>query len=102
MSSSDHVLATPSPQPPIAAFITPPRINSGRPNSQSTKGTHYEFCHTKGHDISVCRKLQKFVQEHNKVSLPWVAAVCPSDPSVPTGLSLASSFTMTDIEAVVQ
>ena len=24
MSSSDHVLATPSPQPPIAAFTTPP------------------------------------------------------------------------------
>ena len=32
MSSSDHVLATP-PQPPIVAFTTPPRINSGRPNS---------------------------------------------------------------------
>ena len=24
MSSSDHVLATPSPQPPIAAFTAPP------------------------------------------------------------------------------
>ena len=24
MSSSDHVLATPSPQPPIATFIAPP------------------------------------------------------------------------------
>ena len=33
MSSSDHILATPSPQPPIAAFTTPPRINSGRPTS---------------------------------------------------------------------
>ena len=33
MPSSDHVLATPSPQPPIAAFIAPPRINSGRPTS---------------------------------------------------------------------
>ena len=34
MSSSDHVLATPSPQPSIAAFIAPPRRNSGHPNSQ--------------------------------------------------------------------
>ena len=57
MSSSDHVLATPSPQPPIAAFTAPPRINSRRPNSQSSKGTRCEFCRTKGHDISVCRKL---------------------------------------------
>ena len=39
MSSSNHVLATPSPQPPIAAFNAPPRINSGRPTSQSSKGT---------------------------------------------------------------
>ena len=102
MSSSDHVLATPSPQPPIIAFTAPPRINSRRPNSQSSKGTCYEFCRTKGHDISVCHKLQKFVQEHNKASLPRAAAVCPSDPSVPTGPSLASSLTMADIEAVVQ
>ena len=33
MSSSDHVVATPSPQPPIAAFISLPQINSGRPIS---------------------------------------------------------------------
>ena len=33
MSSSDHVLATTSPQPPIAVFTALPRINSGRPNS---------------------------------------------------------------------
>ena len=33
MSSSNHVLATPSPQPLIAAFTTPPRINSRRPTS---------------------------------------------------------------------
>ena len=33
MSLSDHVLATPSPQPPIAAFTAPPQINSGHPNS---------------------------------------------------------------------
>ena len=33
MSSSDHVLATPSPQPPIAAFTAPPRINFGHPSS---------------------------------------------------------------------
>ena len=101
MSSSDHVLATPSPQPPIAAFTTP-RINSGRSNSQSSKGTRCEFCHIKRHDISVYRKLQKFVQEHNKASFPRAAAVCPSDPSIPTGPSLASSLTTADIEAVVQ
>ena len=63
MTSSDHVLATPLPQPPIAAFTTPPRINSRRPTFQSSKGTHCKFCRAKGHDISVCRKLQKFVQE---------------------------------------
>ena len=33
MSSSDHVVATPSPQPPIAAFISLQQINSGRPIS---------------------------------------------------------------------
>ena len=33
MSSSNHVLATPSPQLPIVAFTTPPRINSGHPTS---------------------------------------------------------------------
>ena len=33
MSSSDHVVATPSPQPPIAAFISLPQINFGRPTS---------------------------------------------------------------------
>ena len=33
ISSSNHVLATPSPQPLIAAFTTPPRINSRRPTS---------------------------------------------------------------------
>ena len=102
MSSSDHELATPSPQPPIAAFIASPRINSGRSNSQSSKGTRYEFCRTKGHDIFVCHKLHKFVQKHNKASLSQAAAVCPSDPSVLTGPSLASSLTTADIEAVVQ
>ena len=102
MSSSDHVLATPSPQPLIAAFTAPPRINSGRPNSQSSKGTCCEFCHTKGHDITVCRKLQKFVQEYNKASLSRAATVCPSDPSIPTGPSLVSSLTMTDIKVVIQ
>ena len=102
MSSFDHILATPSPQPPIAAFTAPPRINPGHPNSQSSKGTRCEFCRSKGHDISVCCKLQKFVQEHNNASLPWAAAVCPSDPSIPTGPSLTSSLTTADIEAVVQ
>ena len=42
------------------------------------------------------------MQEHNKAFLPRAAAVCPSDPSVPTGPSLTSSLTTTDIEAVVQ
>ena len=69
MSPSDHVLATPSPQPPIAAFTAPPQINSGRPTSQTSKDTCYEFCRAKGHDILVCRKLQKFMQEQNKASL---------------------------------
>ena len=63
MSSSDHILATPSPQPPIAAFTTPPRINSGRPTSQSSKVTRCESYHAKSHNISVCHKLQKFMQE---------------------------------------
>ena len=42
------------------------------------------------------------MQEHNKAFLPRAAAVCPSDPSVPIGPSLASSLTTADIEAVVQ
>ena len=33
MSSSDHLLAIPSPQPPIVAFTAPPRLNSRRPTS---------------------------------------------------------------------
>ena len=33
MSSSDHVLATLSPQPSITAFTAPPRINFGCPTS---------------------------------------------------------------------
>ena len=70
MSLSDHVLATPSPQPPIAAFTAPPRINSGRPTSQSSKGTCCEFCHAKGHDISVCRKLQKLCK--SKITLRFL------------------------------
>ena len=57
MSSSNHVLATPSPQPPIAAFTTTAQINSECPTSQSFKGTRCEFCHAKGHDISICCKL---------------------------------------------
>ena len=42
------------------------------------------------------------MQEHNKASLPRAAAVCPSDPSVPTGPSLTSSLTTANVEAVVQ
>ena len=42
------------------------------------------------------------MQKHNKASLPRAAAICPSNPSIPTGPSLASSFTSADIEAVVQ
>ena len=95
-------MATPSPQPPIAAFTAPPQINFRRPTSQSSKGTRCEFCRAKGHDILVCRKLQKFMQEQSKASLPRAAAVCPLDSSVPTGPSLVSSLTMADIEAVIQ
>ena len=102
MSSSDHVLATPSPHPPIVAFTAPPQINFGLYTSQSSKGTHCEFCRDKSLDILVCRKLQKFIQEQNKASRPWATVVCPSDSSVPTGPSLASSLTTTDIEAIVQ
>ena len=102
MLSFDHVLATPSPQPPIIAFTAPPRINSEHPTSQSSKGTYCKFCRAKGHDISVCRKLQKFMQEQNKASFPQAATVHPSDSSVLTSPSLASSLTKADIEAVVQ
>ena len=42
------------------------------------------------------------MQEQNKASLPQVVAVCSSNPSVPTGPSLAFSLTTVDIEAVVQ
>ena len=41
------------------------------------------------------------MQEHNKASLPRAAAVCPLDPLVLAGPSLASSLTTADIEAVV-
>ena len=70
MSLSDHVLAKPFPQPPIAAFTVPPQINSRCPTFQSSKGTRCEFCCVKGHDILICCKLQKFMQEQNKASLP--------------------------------
>ena len=42
------------------------------------------------------------MQKQNKASLPRAAVVCPSDPSIPTSLSLASSLTTVDIEAVFQ
>ena len=42
------------------------------------------------------------MQEYNKASLPRAIVVCPSDPLVPTGPSLASSLTRADIEVVVQ
>ena len=42
------------------------------------------------------------MQEKNKAFIPRAATVCPLDPSVPTGPSLASSLTMADIEAGVQ
>ena len=42
------------------------------------------------------------MQEQNKASFPRAATICPLDPSVPIGPSLASSLTMADIEAVVQ
>ena len=42
------------------------------------------------------------MQEHNKAPPSQAAAMCPSDLSVPTGPSLASLLTTTDIEAIVQ
>jgi len=59
MSSSDHVLPTPSPtlQPTIAIFTAPQRINSKCPTSQSLKDTYCEFCYAKGHNINVYCKL---------------------------------------------
>ena len=104
MSSSNHMLATPflSLQPSIATITTPPRLTSGHPSSQSLKGTRCKFFRAKGHDISVCHKLQKFMQEQNKTPLPWATAMCPSDLSIPTGPSSTSSLTTANIEAVVQ
>ena len=46
--------------------------------------------------------MQKFIQKQSKVSLPQAATVCPSNPLVPTGPSLASSLTTVDIEVVIQ
>ena len=42
------------------------------------------------------------MQEQNKAFLPRAAAVCLSDPLVPTGPSLASSLTTVDIKAFIQ
>ena len=42
------------------------------------------------------------MQQQNKASFPQAVVVCPLDPSVPTGPSLASSLTTADIEAVIQ
>ena len=42
------------------------------------------------------------MQEKNKASFPRAATICPLDPSVPIGPSLASSLTATNIEVVVQ
>ena len=42
------------------------------------------------------------MQEQNKASLSQAAAVCPLDPSVPIGPSLASSLTTANIKAVIQ
>ena len=104
MSSSDHVLATPSlpPQPSIAAITAPPRLTFGRPSSQPLKGTRCECCRAKGHDISICPKPQKFMQEQNKAPPPRASAICPLDLLVPIGSSLSSSLTTTNIEEVVQ
>ena len=77
-------------------------MTSRRPSSQSLKGTYCEFCRAKGHDISVCRKVQKFVQKQNKAPPPLVAAMCPSNLSVPRGPSFASSLTTANIEAAIQ
>ena len=42
------------------------------------------------------------MQEQNKASLPQATAVCPSNPSIPIGPSLASSLTAANIEVVIQ
>ena len=42
------------------------------------------------------------MQVQNKASLSQAAAICPLDPSVPIGPSLASSLTTANIEAVIQ
>ena len=42
------------------------------------------------------------MQEQNKASLPRATAICPSDSSVPTSPSLASSLITANIEAVIQ
>ena len=42
------------------------------------------------------------MQEQNKAHLSQTATICPSDPSVRAGPSLASSLTMADIDAVIQ
>ena len=42
------------------------------------------------------------MQEQNKASLAQAAVVYPSDPSVLTDPSLASSLSMADIEAIIQ
>ncbi|XP_065630875.1 uncharacterized protein LOC136068103 [Quercus suber] len=96
-------LLTRSPNPFLDAAVKELISEENRcPTSQSSKGIRYEFHRAKGHDISVCRKLQKFMQKQNRASLPQVATVCPSDPSVFTGPSLAPSLTTANIEAVIQ
>ena len=42
------------------------------------------------------------MQEQNKAPPLRAAAMCPSNLSIPTSPSLASSLTIADIEAVVQ
>ena len=64
MSSSDHVLATPSPQPLIAAFTAPPRINSGVPTLSLPKVLTASFAVSKAMTslfITNCRNLCKSI-----------------------------------------
>ena len=64
MSSSDHVLATPFPQPPIAAFTAPPRINLGVPTLSFPKALAASFAVSKAMTslfVANCRNLCKSI-----------------------------------------
>lgn len=51
------------------------RISHEALPSQSSKGSYCKFSCTKGHDIFVYRKFQKFLQKQNKGCLPQATAI---------------------------